>query len=121
MNEVSNQNIQTSRRQLLDYCHVNRKAYQQSRTGVTVAISGLSSQPRTGTRQAIRGRNTNDENNTRIKLGSWNVDTMRQRAYKVVETMERRNIDMYCVFPDMTISGNISKYNFFWNGDETGY
>ena len=85
-------------------------------------------QPQIGMRQVIKGRSINVENNTRIKLGSWNVGTMHQRANKFVETMGRRNIDICCIQETRCLGGsaraiseNRSKYNFFWNGNETGY
>lgn len=61
-------------------------------------------------------------------MGSWNTGTMHQITNQVVETMERRNIDICCIQETrwhggcaMTMPGNRSKYKFFWNGDKARY
>ena len=33
----------------------------------------------------------------KMKVASWNVDTMRGRSSEIVETITRRNIDLCCV------------------------
>ena len=78
------------------------------------ASSRLNWQPRAGSDNA-RG------------IASWNVGTMKRRSLEVVETLERRNVDICCVQEvrfrgkqSRLFEGKEMKYKFTWSGNDEG-
>ena len=69
----------------------------------------------------------NVKNNCNLRICSLNVGTMCGRANEVVETLERRHVDICCVQETRwrggsarMISGKSCRYKFFWIGDDSG-
>ena len=65
--------------------------------------------------------------NPMLRIGSWNVGTMKGRASEIVETLTRRRVDLCCVQESRLrgssarlITGKDSKFKFFWNGNDEG-
>ena len=63
-----------------------------------------------------------------LRIATWNVGTMSGRAGEVVETLERRKIDICCVQETRwrggsarMITGKENRYKFFWIGDASGF
>ena len=63
-----------------------------------------------------------------IRVASLNVGTMSGRTGEVVETLERRKVDVCCAQETRwrggsarMITGKNSRYKLFWSGDSSGY
>ena len=74
------------------------------------------------------GSTSNNNNNALFRVGSLNVGTLRGRTGEVVETLNRRKIDVCCVqevrwrgASARTITGKSSQYKLFWVGKDTGH
>ena len=99
------------------------RAHRLPRAGVTHTRGSLQL-PRTGVRHA-RGNEQVPINNLRI--ASLNVGTMKGRSLEVVETLERRSIDICCVQETRwrggsarVLVGKEAKYKFHWSGNDAG-
>ena len=78
--------------------HASGMAHRRPRADVVHARGPLQL-PRTGVRHA-RGK---VKTKRHIRIASWNVGTMKGRSLEVVETLERRNIDICCVQETMNM------------------
>ena len=78
-----------------------------------------------------RSGNNNKNNNNdggKFRIGSLNVGTLRGRTGEVVETLNRRKIDVCCVqevrwrgASARIITGKTSQYKLLWVGNNSGY
>ena len=68
--------------------------------------------------------------NSRYKLliGNFNVGTMKERSFEIVEMLSRRRVDICCIkesrWPVGSARNNEGKdtaYKFSWKGDDTGF
>ena len=64
---------------------------------------------------------------TKLRLGSWNIGTMRGCSGEVVEVLTRRKIDVCCVqevrwkgASARMVTGKDTEYKYFWSGSNTG-
>ena len=63
----------------------------------------------------------------RIRVASWNIGTIKGRSLEVVETLERRKVDICCVQETRfrgksarVFVGRRSRYKFIWCGNDQG-
>ena len=64
---------------------------------------------------------------SKFRVGTLNVGTLRERSGEVVETLTRRDIDVCCLqevrwrgASAQMITGKDSEYKFFWVGNNKG-
>ena len=64
----------------------------------------------------------------KLRVGTWNVESMKGRASEVVEAITRRKVDICCLTETRWkgkgtkwINGRNSRAKFFWQGAEDGY
>ena len=96
---------------------------QISRTGSGRVTRDRPQQPRAGEGNA-RGNESESES---IRIASLNVGTMKKKSSEVVETMERRRIDICCLQETRwrggsarLLQGKEAKYKFHWSGNDKG-
>lgn len=96
---------------------------QISRTGSGRVSRDRSQQPRAGEGKA-RGNESESES---IRIASLNVGTMKKKSSEVVETKERRRIDICCLQETgwrgesaCLLQGKKAKYKFHWSGNDKG-
>ena len=77
-------------------------------------------------RQIVIKRSGNSSEN--LKIGTLNIGTLRGRSGEVVETLERRNLDICCVqevrwrgASARMLTGKSSQYKLFWVGHDSGH
>ena len=97
---------------------------QHSRTGGCNANRGHSQYPRTG---ELNGKSNEIAETERIRIASLNVGTMKKKSMEIVETMERRSIDICCLQETRwrggsarMLKGKEAKYKFHWCGNDKG-
>ena len=96
---------------------------QISRTGSGRVTRDRPQQPRAREGNA-RGNESESES---IRIASLNVGTMKKKSSEVVETMERRRIDICCLQETRwrggsarLLQGKEAKYKFHWSGNDKG-
>ncbi|XP_057306907.1 uncharacterized protein LOC130645064 [Hydractinia symbiolongicarpus] len=79
-------------------------------------------------RQTVTQLSHHKVDNTRLRMASVNVGTLRGRAGEVVEMLERRSVDMCCVqevrwrgASVRFVKGRRARYKLFWIGTSDGY
>ncbi|XP_057317637.1 uncharacterized protein LOC130662734 [Hydractinia symbiolongicarpus] len=79
-------------------------------------------------RQIVTQLSHHRVDNTRLRMASVNVGTLRGRAGEVVEMLERRSVDMCCVqevrwkgVSVRFVEGRRARYKLFWIGNSDGY
>ena len=101
--------------------------------GVSSLPESVHQQPRTGDGIMLRGRLRLSNKDRRQELGNCfrvatlNVGTMKGKSAEIVETMERRRVDIACLQETRTaeggaklIQGKEAKYKYFWSGSDKG-
>ena len=63
----------------------------------------------------------------KFRVGTLNVNTLRGRVCKVVETLSNREVDVCCIQEAryhsgncFTIKGKATRYKFYWSGKDKG-
>ena len=76
----------------------NKKAsFKRGSTGSWASGAGVSKPISKRLHQRLNIASTPALKNTHFKVGSWNVGTMKGRSGEVVETLQRREVDLCCV------------------------
>ena len=77
--------------------------------------------------QIVNQQSGTDATNSILRIGSLNVGTMRGRSGEVIETLERRKVDVCCVqeirwrgASTRLITGKSCQYKMFWVGNNRG-
>ena len=123
MAEIISSNVQ--RWTPTDPRHASGRTNQQPRADLD-NVRGSPQIPRLGVRHA-RGNKHRTGLECRIRVASWNIGTIKGRSLEVVETLERRKVDICCVQETRfrgksarVFVGRRSRYKFIWCGNDQG-
>ena len=111
----------------------NKASFKRGSTGSWASGAGVSKPISKRLHQRLNIASTPALKNTHFKVGSWNVGTMKGRSGEVVETLQRREVDLCCVQEvrfagkgARMIEGKEGFYKLIWNNrskkndDESG-